>query len=41
MVMLARKQLPVVLKLDLYSSFFFLGRMIPNDYDKAYFAGFI
>ena len=40
--MLTRKQLTVVLKLDLYSSLFFLlGRWSPNDSYEAYFAGFV
>ena len=44
MVLLTRKQLPVVLKLDLFS-FFFLGggggRPSPSDSDLAYFVGII
>ena len=45
MVLLTRKQLPVVLKLDLF--FFFFeergggGRPSPNDSDYAYFAGIV
>ena len=42
MVLLTRKQLPVVLKLDLYSSFFLGGGgPSPNDSDYAYFAGIL
>ena len=43
MVLLTRKQLPLVLKLDLYSSFLGGGGggPSPNDSDLAYFAGFV